>query len=71
MPRYAIAFITAKPSLIHHLVEMDTREAAIRFFFLNHIGDEYSHDDEGYSYFKEDFFHPDAPLGHVLEITTP
>lgn len=68
MPRYAIAFVTAKPSLIHQLVSMDSREAALRYFFKQYIGDAYSQDEEGYAYFKDDFFNADSPMGHVLEV---
>jgi len=68
MPRYAIAFMTEKPSLIHRFVEMDSREAALRFFFSNYVGEFYSPDEEGFSYFKDDFFHADTPMGNVLEI---
>lgn len=71
MPRYAIAFMTAKPSLIHHFVDMDSRESALRFFFQNYVGDAYSQDEEGFSYFKEDFFQADPPMGHVLEVEKP
>lgn len=68
MPRYSIAFTTAKPSLIHKVVEMDSREAALRFFFQRHIGQSYTQDPEGYSYFLEDFNNPDEPLGSILEV---
>jgi hypothetical protein len=31
--QYAIAFISPKPSLIPQVVEMDSRDSALRFFF--------------------------------------
>lgn len=69
MPRYAIAFITAKPALIHRLVEMDSRDAALRAFFNEHAASEgYSSDAEGFAYFREDFEHPDEPMGSILEV---
>ncbi len=69
MPRYAIAFITAKPSLIHRLVEMDSREAALRAFFNEHAASEgYSPDAEGFTYFREDFDNPEEPMGSILEV---
>lgn len=68
MPRYAIAFISPKPSLIHQVVEMDSRESALRFFFNQFVDSEYSKDSEGYSYFKEDFSDPKSPLGSILEL---
>ncbi len=68
MPKYAIAFITPKPSLMHQVVEMDSRESALRFFFNQFITSGYSQDNEGFSYFKEDFSDPESPLGSILEI---
>jgi hypothetical protein len=69
MPRYAIAFVTAKPSLIHQLVEMDSRDAALRLFFREHAAAHgYTPDAEGYAYFLEDFNGPDEPMGSIVEI---
>lgn len=68
MPKYVIAFITPKPSLVHEVVELDSRDSALRFFFNQFIMVGYSQDDEGFSYFKEDFFDPESPLGHILEL---
>ena len=68
MPRYSIAFITAKPSLIQKIVEMDSRDAALRFFFQHHVGQSYTQDAEGYNYFLEDFNNPEEPLGSILEV---
>lgn len=68
MPRYAISFITPKPSLIHKMVEMDSRDAAIRFFFQQYVGQNYTQDAEGYAYFLEDFNNPEEPLGNILEV---
>lgn len=68
MPKYVIAFMTPKPSLVHEVVELDSQDSALRFFFNQFVKAGYSHDNEGFSYFKEDFSDPDAPLGHILEI---
>jgi hypothetical protein len=68
MPRYAIAFISPKPSLLHQVVEMDSRESALRFFFNQYVSQGYSKDNEGFSYFKEDFQDAENPLGSILEI---
>jgi hypothetical protein len=68
MPRYAIAFISPKPSLIHQVVEMDSRESALRFFFNQYVTQGYSQDSEGFSYFKEDFHDGENPLGNILEV---
>jgi hypothetical protein len=68
MPRYSIAFVTSKPSLIHYLVSMDSREAALLFFFKQYVSEDYSQDDEGFAYFRDDFFNPETPMGSVLEV---
>ena len=68
MPRYAIAFISPKPGLIHQVVEMDSRESALRYFFNTYVSQGYSQDSEGFSYFKEDFADAENPLGNILEI---
>ena len=38
MPKYAIAFAAQKPALLHQVVEMDSRESALRFFFKVTVG---------------------------------
>ncbi|HAO99090.1 MAG TPA: hypothetical protein DCQ83_03480 [Fibrobacteres bacterium] len=68
MPRYSIAFVTAKPSLIHKLVEMDSRDSALRYFFQHHVGPNYTQDAEGYAYFLEDFNNSEEPLGSIVEV---
>ena len=68
MPRYSIAFITPKPSLLHQVVEMDSRESALRFFFNQFVTHGYSQDTEGFSYFKEDFSDAENPLGSIVEV---
>lgn len=69
MPRYAIAFVTAKPALVHKVIEMDSRDAALRAFFQEHVAAEgYTGDAEGYAYFLEDFNGPEEPSGSILEI---
>jgi hypothetical protein len=69
MPRYAISFVTAKPALIHQLVEMDSRDAALRAFFRDYaVPQGYTNDAEGYAYFLEDFNNPEEPMGSILEV---
>lgn len=68
MPRYAIAFVTSKPSLLHRFVEMDSRDAALRAFFDQYAASEgYTSDAEGFAYFLEDFNGPEEPMGSILE----
>ena len=68
MARYSIAFVSAKPSLIHKVVEMDSQESALHFFFKQHVTQGYTQDAEGYSYFLEDFKSPEEPMGSILEV---
>ncbi len=68
MPRYSIAFWSKSSQLMHKIVEMDTKEAALRVFFQNFVDGEYSKDEEGYAYFREDFDDSDSPSGNVIEI---
>ena len=68
MPQYSIAFHSSRNNFIHKLVEMDSRDSALRFFFTNYLDDEYTKDSEGFNYFSEDFNDPDSPMGSILEI---
>lgn len=68
MPKYAIAFAAQKPTLLHQVVEMDSRESALRFFFNQFVSEGYSKDAEGFSYFKEDFADPENPSGSIIEV---
>ena len=68
MPKYVLAFHIQNQDFIHKVVEMDTKDSALRFFFQNYIGDTYTQDDEGFNYFLEDFNDPDAPQGNLLEL---
>ena len=68
MPRYAIAFHLPGENLVHKVVDMDSEESALRFFYSNYLGEKYTKDDEGFNYFAEDFNDPDNPLGNILEM---
>ena len=68
MPRYAIAFHYPGDNIIHKVVEMDSEESALRFFFSNYLSDRYTTDDEGYNYFSEDFHDQDGPPVSIMEI---
>ena len=68
MPRYSISFVTSKPSLIHKIVEMDSKDSALKFFFQHHVQQGYSQDTEGFGYFLEDFNAPDEPMGSMIEV---
>lgn len=68
MPRYAIAVISSKSKVVHKIVEGEGRDAALKKFFEENMADQYSNDDQGYYYFKEDYFDPHGPIGSMLEI---
>src|SRR5688572_12148191 len=61
MPKYVIAFMTPKSVMVQKSVELDSQEAAMRFFFKNYITEGYSQDEEGFCYFKDDFNDPENP----------
>ena len=70
MSKYAIAFIVPSENsqLCHRLVEGDTKEAALRRFFDEEVKGSYSEDDQGFFYFKEDFFDEQAASGSIIEL---
>ena len=71
MPKFAIAFVVpAKncPSIRHRLVEADAKDAALRRFFDEELKEFYSEDDQGFFYFKEDFFDDRVQSGSILEV---
>ena len=69
MPKYAVAFITPseKGVLKHALVEGPDRDSALKTFFTNEAGEYYSNDEQGYYYFKEDFFDDTLPSGSIIQ----
>jgi len=68
MPKFVIAFHGEEQTFLHKIIEMDTKEASLMFFFKNHVEGQYSPDEEGYTYFREDFDDPDSPMGSILEL---
>jgi len=70
MPKFSIAFITPdsdKP-LRHRLVDGSDQEAALRKFFEEETAAFYSNDDQGYHYFKEDFFDSSNSIGSLIAL---
>ena len=71
MSKYAIAFILnskSSPSICQRIIEGDNREAALRVFFNEELKEYYSEDDQGFYYFKEDFFDERVPSGSIIEL---
>ncbi|MFP4416587.1 MAG: hypothetical protein ACOC4C_04055 [Fibrobacterota bacterium] len=69
MPKFAIAFIVPveKNALRHSIIESPNKESALKEFFKKNISDFYSTDEQGYFYFKEDFFDADTGAGSILK----
>jgi len=68
MPQYSIAVNSSKNKVIQRIVEGEGQEDALKKFFFDNMADQYSDDDQGYFYFKEDNFDPKAPMGSILEV---
>jgi len=70
MAKFSIAFIASADTepLYHKIVEGETRDAALRKFFNENISEFYSNDDQGFYYFKEDFFDETSATGSIIEL---
>jgi len=69
MPRFVLSFFSDTHGLCSRLIEAEHEDGALRVFFDRHIGD-YSKDNEGFAYFREDFFDEKRPVGTIVEIPT-
>jgi hypothetical protein len=70
MPKFSIAFIVPekKNMLRHRILESSDRDTALRQFFNEEIVQYYSNDDQGFFYFKEDFFDSADASGSVITL---
>ncbi|KMQ52915.1 hypothetical protein CHISP_0136 [Chitinispirillum alkaliphilum] len=70
MSKYSIAFITPskKPQIRHRIITGENRDNALRQFFTEETNDFYSADDQGFYYFKEDFFDETSSSGSIIEV---
>lgn len=70
MPRFAIAFVTPSEQsrLLHRILESENKETALRSFFNESAREFYSNDEQGYHYFKEDFFDDVSVGGSIIEV---
>jgi hypothetical protein len=70
MSKFSIAFVLpSKNSQIRHrLVESQDQESALRSFFSEEVSEYYSNDDQGFFYFKEDFFDETNASGSVIRL---
>ena len=69
MSKFSIAFITPseQSQLRHRIIESVDQESASKTFFNEEAADCYSEDDQGFFYFKEDFFDKIVPSGSVIQ----
>jgi len=70
MPKYSIAFIAPVQvnPLKHRIIESTDQDAALRTFFTEELTDCYSADDQGYFYFKDDFFDKSSLSGSIVKL---
>lgn len=70
MPKFAIAFITPTSTarLSHKLVDGENKDSALRKFFTDNVSEHYSNDEQGFYYFKEDFYDEETGAGSIIEI---
>lgn len=70
MPKYSIAFITPTENvqLRHRLMEGESKDEALKRFFNEEAREFYSNDDQGYYYFKEDFFDEQSASGSIIDL---
>jgi tellurite resistance protein len=68
MPKFSIAFVAPEQNsrLKHKIVEGADQDAALKTFFTEEVSEHYSADEQGYYYFKEDFFDAAIPSGSII-----
>jgi len=69
MPKFSIAFIAPEKNsqLKHKIVDGADQDVALKTFFAEEAAEHYSADDQGYFYFKEDFFDSTVPSGSIIQ----
>ena len=69
MSKFSIAFVAPAQNsqLKHKIVEGTDQDSALKTFFSEEASEYYSADDQGYFYFKEDFFDTAAPSGSIIQ----
>ena len=70
MPRFAVAFVTPSQNsqLVHKIMEGENKESVLKTFFTESVSEFYSNDEQGFHYFKDDFFDDTTPSGSIIEI---
>jgi guanylate kinase len=70
MSKFSIAFIMPAKSnaLRHRIIESEDQDSALKSFFSEEASEFYSNDDQGFFYFKEDFFDETNTSGSVIRL---
>jgi hypothetical protein len=68
MSKFSIAFIVPSKTspLRHRIIDSQDQDSALRTFFTEEAAEFYSDDDQGFFYFKEDFFDETNASGNVI-----
>jgi hypothetical protein len=68
MPRFSIAFVAPEDGrpLRHRIIDSGDQESALKRFFEEEASDFYSNDEQGFHYFKEDFFDASNRFGSLI-----
>jgi hypothetical protein len=72
MPKFVIAFVAPSKDTIlkHKIVEATEKESALKAFFNEEASQFYSNDEQGFHYFREDFFDPQAASGSIIQVAS-
>ena len=70
MPKYAIAFVapTDGKALKHRIVESPDTDSALKMFFKEEVSEFYSDNEQGYHYFREDFYDDALASGSIVQL---
>ncbi len=68
MPKFSIVFIAPSEvsTLKHRIITASDKDSALKEFFEEEATSFYSTDEQGFYYFKEDFFDRKNPSGSVI-----
>lgn len=70
MSKFCIAFVAPDDQcqLYHSIIENGNQDDALKKFFDTELSKFYSNDENGFFYFKEDFFDSKLKCGSIIEI---
>lgn len=68
MSKFSVVFLAPgeKNNFIHRIIESTDMDSALKAFFTEETTEFYSNDEQGYFYFKEDFFDTSNPSGSII-----